>query len=96
MQALYDGQFSQVVFPDGENRATLACGTQVAGRSSRDAGCEADDDATDGAGADTDADAHDSAVAAKSRLKLSAVQNGVALTRLAVICTIFNRLQSQY
>ena len=37
-----------------------------------------------------------SAVAAKSRLKLSTVQNGVALTRLAVICTIFNRLQSQY
>jgi CRISPR/Cas system endoribonuclease Cas6 (RAMP superfamily) len=37
-----------------------------------------------------------SAVAAKSRLKLSTVQNEVALTRLAVICTIFNRLQSQY
>jgi hypothetical protein len=37
-----------------------------------------------------------SAVAAKSRLKLSTVQNEVASTRLAVICTIFNRLQSQY
>jgi hypothetical protein len=37
-----------------------------------------------------------SAIAAKSKLKPSTVRNEVALTHLAVICTIFKHPQSQY